>query len=220
MWAKMKYLAYLAISVASWRTLSLNETPFVVHELGKWPPNFFGRLCHVFLRRAVFCCSRSENAARHNAICEFYRSPALVYMLAGRLVSGRHTQIGMIQVPLSFKVVAAQTKLPIPNALVQLLEAVKGKPSVIEGKSEGRTEEDGNVILIPKFVYTERNKPFRNSGWVQFYNTSVQISAEGFQTQLFKLEDYTGGRKPLFDRDIPQVTIGMKPKHIRGNGIK
>ena len=97
--------------------------------------------------------------------------------------------------------------------MVRLYDAVEGKvsdpPIITIGKSEGRTDGDGTVILVPKLIYTERNKAFRQSGWIQFYHTTLLITAEGFDPLYMHLEEYTGSRTPVFDPPLPPLTIGM-----------
>jgi hypothetical protein len=118
-------------------------------------------------------------------------------------------EIGFREEPLTFKIVDAKTRKPIPNALIRILSRFDISPTLADGRSEGRTKENGVVDLSPELTFTFTSRPFYHSGAIRFWDKDLEITAEGYQPVKGELSDFIGWGKSFYAPHLPPVTIEM-----------
>ncbi len=124
-------------------------------------------------------------------------------------------EIGAREFPLSFKVVDAETDNPIPNASVRILFDANTKETVV-GQSEGQTNGDGVVNLLPELNWTSMTRPlWGRRGSVHFWHYVLEVTARNYVPLSPELSDYTGSARPLHDPCPPPITIKMKRQEER-----
>jgi hypothetical protein len=112
--------------------------------------------------------------------------------------------IGKTTYNLLFEIVDADSRQPIENALIRIHDR-----EVRSDGSEARTGPNGRAEISYRFITSGTDSLFKKTGWIRFWETELEVSAESYQPVHKELSNLTEPLRDLYGPPLPSLTIRL-----------